>query len=48
MERQDFINTINELRETITSLRMTIKTLQKTIDDMNANEKRLTLLTASF
>ena len=40
MERQDFINTINELRETIASLRMTIKTLQKTIDDLNANEKR--------
>ena len=40
MERQDFINTINELRETIASLRMSIKTLQKTIDDLNANEKR--------
>ena len=40
MERQDFINTINDLRETISSLQMTIKTLQKTIDDLNANEKR--------
>ena len=40
MERQDFINTINDLRETISSLQMTVKTLQKTIDDLNANEKR--------
>ncbi len=40
MERQDFINTINELRETVSSLRMTIKTLQKTIEDLNANESR--------
>ena len=40
MERQDFINTINDLRETISSLQMTIKTLQKTIDDLTANEKR--------
>lgn len=40
MERQDFINTIHDLRETISSLQMTVKTLQKTIDDLNANEKR--------
>lgn len=40
MERQDFINTINDLRETISGLRMTIKTLQKTIEDLNANEER--------
>lgn len=31
MERQDFINTINELRSTIESLRLTIATLQRTI-----------------
>ena len=29
MERQDFINTINELRETISGLRMTIKTCRR-------------------
>lgn len=39
MVRQDFINTINDLRDTISSLRMTIKTLQKTIEDLNENEK---------
>ena len=48
MERQDFINTINDLRETIASLRMTIKTLQKTIDDLNANEKRHSKNDTSF
>ena len=37
MERQDFINTINELRSTIESLRLTIATLQRTIE---SGEKR--------
>ena len=40
MERQDFINTINDLRSTIESLRMTIATLQSTIESLNADEKR--------
>ena len=40
MERQDFINTINDLRSTIESLRMTIATLQRTIECLNADEKR--------
>lgn len=40
MERQDFINTINDLRSTIESLRLTIATLQRTIESLNADEKR--------
>lgn len=35
MERQDFINTINDLRSTIESLRLTIATLQRTIESVN-------------
>ena len=40
MERQDFINTINDLRSTIESLRLTIATLQRTIECLNAGEER--------
>ena len=40
MERQDFINTINELRSTIESLRLTIATLQRTIESLHDGEKR--------
>lgn len=40
MERQDFINTINELRFTIESLRLTIATLQRTIESLHIGEKR--------
>lgn len=40
MERQDFINTINDLRSTIESLRLTIATLQRTIESLHDGEKR--------
>lgn len=40
MERQDFINTINELRFTIESLHLTIATLQRTIESLHDGEKR--------
>ena len=40
MDRQDFINTINELRSTIESLRLTIATLQRTIESLHDGEKR--------
>ena len=40
MERQDFINTINDLRSTIESLRLTIATLQRTIERLHDGEKR--------
>ena len=40
MERQNFINTINELRSTIESLRLTIATLQRTIESLHDGEKR--------
>ena len=40
MERQDFINTINELRSTIESLRLTIATLQRTIESLHDGERR--------
>ena len=40
MERQDFINTINELRSTIESLRLTIATLQHTIESLHNGERR--------
>lgn len=40
MERQDFINTINELRSTIESLRLTIATLQRAIESLHDGEKR--------
>lgn len=40
MERQDFINTIKELRSTIESLRLTIATLQCTIESLHDGEKR--------
>ena len=40
MERQDFINTINDLRSTIESLRLTITTLQRTIESLHEGEKR--------
>lgn len=39
MERQDFINTINDLRSTIESLRLTIATLQRTIESLHDGEK---------
>ena len=39
MERQDFINTINDLRSTIESLRLTIATLQRTIQSLHDGEK---------
>lgn len=40
MERQDFINTINDLRSTIESLRLTITTLQRTIESLHDGERR--------
>lgn len=40
MERQDYIDTINDLRSTIESLRTTIATLQETIETLNRNAKR--------
>ena len=40
MERQDFINTINDLRSTIESLRLTIATLQRTIESLHDGERR--------
>lgn len=40
MERQDFINTINDLRSTIESLCLTIATLQRTIESLHDGEKR--------
>lgn len=40
MERQDFINTINDLRSTIESLRLIIATLQRTIESLHEGEKR--------
>ncbi len=40
MERQDFINTINDLRSTIESLRLTIATLQLTIKSLHDGENR--------
>ncbi|MGN0310619.1 MAG: IS66 family transposase, partial [Bacteroides sp.] len=40
MERQDFINTINDLRSTIESLRLTVSTLQRTIESLHDGEKR--------
>ena len=40
MERQDFINTINDLRSTIESHRLTIATLQRTIESLHDGEKR--------
>lgn len=40
MERQDFINTINDLRSTIESLRLTIATLQLTIESLHDGENR--------
>lgn len=40
MERQDYIDTINDLRNTIESLRMTMATLQATIDTLNRNARR--------
>ena len=40
MERQDFINTINDLRSSIESLRLTIATLQRTIAGLHDGEKR--------
>ena len=40
MERQDFINTINDLCSTIESLRLTIATLQRTIESLHEGEKR--------
>ena len=36
MERQDFINTITELKTMISSLRLTIDTLRQTINSLNA------------
>lgn len=36
MERQDFINTITELKAMISSLKLTIDTLRKTINSQNA------------
>ena len=39
MERQDFINTINDLRSTIESLRLTIATLQRMIESLHDGER---------
>ena len=36
MERQDFINTITELKAMISSLKLTIDTLRQTISSQNA------------
>ena len=36
MERQDFINTITELKAMISSLKLTIDTLRQTINSQNA------------
>ena len=36
MERQDFINTITELKSMISSLKLTIDTLRQTISSQNA------------
>ena len=36
MERQDFINTINELKAMVSSLKLTIDTLRQTISSQNA------------
>ena len=36
MERQDFINTINELKTMISSLKLTIDTLRQTVSSQNA------------
>ena len=36
MERQDFINTITELKTLISSFRLTIDTLRQTINSQNA------------
>ena len=36
MERQDFINTITELKAMISSLKLTINTLRQTISSQNA------------
>ena len=36
MERQDFINTITELKAMIGSLKLTIDTLRQTINSQNA------------
>ena len=38
MERQDFINTINDLRSTIESLSLTIATLLRTIESLHDGE----------
>ena len=40
MERQDYIDTINDLRNTIESFRMTMATLQATNDTLNRNAMR--------
>lgn len=40
MERQDFIDTISDLRSTIESLRLSVATLQKTIESLRAGEER--------
>ena len=40
MERQDFIDTISDLRSTIESLRLSVATLQKTIESLRDGEKR--------
>ena len=41
MERQDFINTITELKAMIESLRLTIETLRQTIISQNATNASL-------